>query len=36
MSDINQSLVQGLLVHWAVAAELLTYDGRTGKFKKAP
>lgn len=34
--DVNQSLVQALLLHWAVSAGLLTYDGRTGKFKKAP
>jgi hypothetical protein len=35
-NDVNLSLVQALLLHWAVYAQLLTYDGRTGKFKKAP
>ena len=33
--ELNYALVQGLLVHWAVSAGLLTYDGRTGKFRWA-
>jgi len=35
-NEVNQSLVQALLIHWAIYAQLLTYDGRTGKFRKAP
>jgi len=33
--DINYSLVQALLIHWALYSGMLTYDGRTGKFKRA-
>lgn len=33
--DINYSLVQALLIHWALYSGLLTYDGKTGKFKRA-
>lgn len=32
--DINESLIQALLIHWAIYAELLTYSGKTGKFQK--
>lgn len=32
--EINMSLVQGLLVHWAIRSGLLSYDGRSGKFRK--
>lgn len=31
--EMNASLVQGLLIHWAIHAGLLTYDGRNGKFR---
>ena len=33
--DINESLIQALLIHWAIYAGLLKYDGRSGKFTKA-
>ena len=33
-NDMNYALVQGLLIHWAVYSGILTYDGRTGKFRK--
>ncbi len=33
-SDINESLIQALLIHWAIYADLLTYNGKTGKFQK--
>ncbi len=32
--EINESLVQALLIHWAIYADLLSYDGKTGRFKK--
>jgi hypothetical protein len=33
--DINESLIRALLIHWAISAGLLTYDGKSGKFLKA-
>jgi len=33
--DINESLIQALLFHWAIYAGLLTYDGKSGRFTKA-
>ena len=33
--EINESLVHALLLHWSITSELLAYDGKTGKFKKA-
>lgn len=33
--DLNESLVQALLIHWAIYAGLLSYNGKTGKFQKA-
>jgi len=33
--ELNASLIQALLVHWAIYAGLLTYNGKTGKFRKA-
>ncbi len=33
--EINESLIKGLLIHWAISAGLLTYDGKSGKFQKA-
>ena len=33
--DINESLIQALLIHWAIYAGLLRYDGKSGKFTKA-
>ena len=35
LSDLNESLVQGLLLHWGIRAGLLSYDGRDGKFRLA-
>jgi hypothetical protein len=32
--EINETLIQTLLIHWAIYAGLLSYDGRTGKFQK--
>ncbi len=34
-TELNEALVQALLVHWAIYAELLTYSGKTGKFRRA-
>jgi NitT/TauT family transport system ATP-binding protein len=33
--EINESLIQALLFHWAIYAGLLKYDGKSGKFTKA-
>jgi len=33
--DINESLIQALLFHWAIYAGLLKYDGKSGKFTRA-
>lgn len=32
--EINELMIQTLLIHWAIYAELLTYNGKTGKFQK--
>lgn len=32
--EVNESLVQALLIHWAIYAGLLSYNGKTGKFLK--
>ncbi len=32
--EVNESLVQALLIHWAIYAELLSYNGKTGRFQK--
>ena len=32
--EINETLVQTLLIHWAIYAGLLSYNGKTGKFQK--
>ena len=32
--DINESLVQTLLIHWAIYANLLNYNGKNGKFER--
>jgi hypothetical protein len=31
--EINEMLVQTMLIHWAIYAELLSYNGKTGKFQ---
>ena len=33
--DINESLIRALLIHWAIYAGLLRYDGKSGKFTRA-
>lgn len=33
--EINETLVQTLLIHWAIYAGLLAYNGKTGKFQKS-
>jgi hypothetical protein len=33
--ELNESLVNTLLIHWAIRAALLSYDGKTGKFQTA-
>lgn len=33
--EINETLIQTLLIHWAIYAGLLTYNGKSGKFQKA-
>jgi NitT/TauT family transport system ATP-binding protein len=32
--ELNEAAVQGLLVHWAIYAGLLRYNGRSGKFQR--
>ena len=32
----NEILIQELLIHWAIYAGLLTYNGKNGKFQKFP
>jgi hypothetical protein len=32
-SQLNETLVQTLLIHWAIYAGLLSYNGKTGKFQ---
>ncbi len=32
--DINEALIRALLIHWAIYAGLLKYDGKSGKFQK--
>jgi NitT/TauT family transport system ATP-binding protein len=33
--EINESLIRALLIHWAIYAGLLKYDGKSGKFQRA-
>ncbi len=33
--ELNESLISALLIHWAIYAGLLNYDGKKGKFQKA-
>ncbi len=33
--EMNESLIRALLIHWAIYAGLLKYDGKSGKFQKA-
>lgn len=33
--EINEALIQNMLVHWAIYARLLTYNGKSGKFQKS-
>lgn len=32
--DVNEFMIQTILIHWAIYAELLTYNGKSGKFQK--
>jgi hypothetical protein len=32
--EINEMNIQTILIHWAIYAELLTYNGKTGKFQR--
>lgn len=32
--EVNEALVQRLLIHWAIYAGLLTFNGKTGRFQK--
>jgi NitT/TauT family transport system ATP-binding protein len=32
--ELNESLIRMLLIHWAIYAGLLKYDGKSGKFQK--
>ncbi len=34
-TELNESLVSALLIHWAIYAGLLNYDGRRSKFQRA-
>ena len=33
--EINESIIRALLIHWAIYAGLLRYDGKSGKFQRA-
>ncbi|MGI0078950.1 MAG: AAA-associated domain-containing protein [Nitrososphaerales archaeon] len=33
-NEINESLIQALLIHWAIYGGLLNYNGKSGKFQK--
>ncbi len=33
--EMNEALIQTMLIHWAIYAGMLTYDGRVGKFQKS-
>jgi hypothetical protein len=33
--ELNEALIRALLIHWAIYAGLLKYDGKSGKFQKA-
>jgi len=33
--EVNESLIRALLIHWAIYAGLLQYDGKSGKFQRA-
>lgn len=35
IDELNETLIQDLLIHWAIYAGLLAYNGKTGKFQKA-
>ena len=32
--EINESEIQTHLIHWSIYAELLRYNGKTGKFQR--
>ena len=31
--ELNEALIQAILIHWGIYAELLSYNGKTGKFQ---
>jgi NitT/TauT family transport system ATP-binding protein len=33
-TEMNESLIQAMLVHWAIYSGLLNYNGKTGKFSR--
>jgi len=33
--EMNEALIRTLLIHWAIYAGILKYDGKSGKFQKA-
>ena len=35
MPELNETLIKTLLIHWAIYAGLLKYDGKSEKFQKA-
>ena len=35
LPEINESLIRALLIHWAIYAGLLKYDGKSGKFQRS-
>ena len=34
-TELNESILSALLIHWAIYAGLLNYDGKKGKFQRA-
>lgn len=32
--DLNEALVRALLIHWTIYAKLLSYDGKSDRFRK--
>ena len=35
VAEVNETLIKTLLIHWAIYAGLLKYDGKSEKFQKA-
>ena len=32
--DLNESLIKALLIHWTIYANLMKYDGKSGRFQR--